>query len=357
MRGFIGKNGRAYSDGQRKALFYKLMHGEYHPHIDYRALSELDSRSKSVNRFVVGVDDAAVGLSLAGAGVVGVGGVGESVGVPLVAAVAAPVAIPVGVEALKYAGETINRPVLKKGEADYIEKGISDRAKNMAMPVVDTAGAVASSVVSGSDLGEPYVHSFDMPGLIAESYYSRKNYLDSVSRDDDSNYIDIEKVRALVKKQYPYGNIDAKIKLLSPDKYMKTALSDNPGREMEAITSNGFYSPTKDTAYLEKDGNKLNTLRAMIHEMVHNMSDDGVNDDGDKSKYMLNEGYADYVAKEIMVQEMKIPERVADRTIGYQKEMKAVEEMVRMNGRRKVDDAFLVNHSLDGLKTDFLEAS
>jgi len=163
------------------------------------------------------------------------------------------------------------------------------------------------------------------------------------SNEPNGSDIDIEKVRCVLKKQYPDADVNTKVTMLPPTKYIETALKENPGRESEALKSNGFYSPKDDKTYLEVDIDGLNTVRAMIHEFVHDMSDDGVGDD------MLNEGYADYVAYRVMVDELNIPETRARVTLGYPTEEKKIERFVDLNGRKKVDEAFLKEHSLGGL--------
>ena len=235
-------------------------------------------------------------------------------------------------------------------------KGTVTRAEELATPAVDTAALVAGTVAGSliTDLSDTSDNGDFGPRMQSNSEYINSLYMskspDKVKFLKDDGYIDVEKVRDLVKKEYPRADVDMDVKLLSPGEYTKFALEENPGREHEAVTSNGFYSPVYDAAFLEKDKNKLNTLRAMIHEMVHDMSDDGVNDDGSRKKYMLNEGYGDYIAKKIMTKELNIPEPLVNKTIGYTGEMQQVENLVRLNGRKKVDDAFLVKHNLDGLK-------
>jgi hypothetical protein len=251
-------------------------------------------------------------------------------------------------EAAKVPGKVSDKV---KGTIKGVREGVHEFG-DMAMPAItpaaETVSEVAGTVVS--DMGEPYMPTNSEFMTLGEDYnafWSREG--------NDKSYIDVDNVRKLVKKQYPRADVNADIELLPPGEYTQFALKENPGREVEAATSNGFYSPVHDAAYLEKDPNKLNTLRAMIHEMAHDMSDDGVNDDGCQKKYMLNEGYADYVAKRIMTDELKIPEKIVKKTIGYPEEVAAVECLVKSNGRKKVDDAFLVKHSLDGLKTSGCE--
>ena len=241
-------------------------------------------------------------------------------------------------------GEKVASDVVAKKEKkmeDDLSKAVATSVE-MFTPV----SQIAEGIISSSDVGEPHMLTNSEFMTMPEDY----NAFWSKGCDDKS-YIDIDNVRKLVKKEYPRADVDADIRLLPPGDYTQFALNENPGREVEAATSNGFYSPVHDAAYLEKDPNKLNTLRAMIHELAHDMSDDGVNDDGCKKKYMLNEGYADYVAKRIMTDELKIPEKVVNKTIGYPEEVAAVECLVKSNGRKKVDDAFLVDHSLKDLKT------
>lgn len=246
----------------------------------------------------------------------------------------------------------------KEERAKAVGRNDGDREK-LSNYGADITSNIVSTSASGIFDNDDYVRtpqeifggSSLRPPTVDEWVNVPEDY-DVWSKSTDKSYMDINVIRDLVKKQYPEADLNAKVRFLDPGKYTQFALRENPGREHEAVTSNGFYSPIKDTAYLEKDPNKLNTLRAAIHELVHDMSDDGVNDDGNQKKYMLNEGYADYIAKKIMTQELNIPEQTVDRTIGYPDEMRQVERLVALNGRKQVDEAFLVRHSMDGLKRD-----
>lgn len=299
-RGFIGRNGRVYSAAQRRAMF---------------------AESPGASNISVNVPAVAAAV------------VAPEVAIP------AAVALPVAKAAAKSAVDAPVKTVKSTGNA---VKGSIERTGSAAIPVADVGAEVFVGAVS--DLGEPYMLSNSELLAMPEDF-------NAVWSRDSDDYMDIDNVRDAVKKQYPLADVDTDVEFLNPGEYTQFALKENPGREIEAATSNGFYSPIKDTAYLEKDPNRLNSLRATIHELVHDMSDDGVNDDGSKKKYMLNEGYADYVAKKIMTQEIGIPEEKVKKTIGYPDEVKAVEKLVAKNGRKRVDDAFLREHSLDGLKT------
>jgi len=439
MRGFLGRNGRIYSDSQRKAIFADRFSGDSH---SIRRPRIVDSRNtihdKKRNRFVLPFIPVAAGIgaSLAGAATPAAAAAGSGLGMSIgagtgiagssLAGAAAGVA---GATVVNYGEQTMtsgggNAPVAQSGfldrmaniaaqnyaarigssaadssmriAGDYakdwnrkegiltstpvkalevlagpvavgaggliqavhaigdiedVAKGAEVRAEALAMPAIDTAGVVAGSVAASFADDLLSDSSLNMPsnsGWLTIPEESNAFW----SNDSDKDYMDVNTIRELVKKQYPGADVDTKVKFLDPGKYTQFALRENPGREREAVTSNGFYSPMKDTAFLEKDTNKLNTLRAAIHELVHDMSDDGVNDSGSQKKYMLNEGYADYVAKKIMIQEIGIPEKVVDKTIGYPEDVRNIERLVALNGRKKVDEAFLVKHSLDGLKLD-----
>lgn len=188
-------------------------------------------------------------------------------------------------------------------------------------------------------LGEPHVLTTSEMLMSGVDGFGMPVY----SKEPHGSEIDVEKVRFAIQKQYPEGDVDTTVTMLPPKEYMQVALKENPGREREALQSNGFYSPKDDKTYLEIDSDGLNTVRAMIHEFVHDMSDSGVGND------RLNEGYADYVAYRVMVDELNIPESRANVTLGYPVEKKEVERLVDLNGRKMVDDAFLNSHSLDKL--------
>ena len=232
--------------------------------------------------------------------------------------------------------QMIFRPVRAVGEVAGQGLGTGIMAATLPVGVGVAWGANMAGALS--DLGEPAVPTnnqliaMDVDGFGLPVFSMRP-----------SNDIDVDVVRKLVKKQYPKADVDTEVEFLPPGKYTKVALEENPGRESEAVMSNGFYSPTKDKAYLEK-GDKYNTLRALIHELVHDMSDEGVKED-----YMINEGYADYVSYEIMTQEVGIPKQAAWRTLGYPKEAKTVAGMVNKYGRENVDRAFLKDHTLEVL--------
>jgi hypothetical protein len=210
-------------------------------------------------------------------------------------------------------------------------------ARPGVLAIGEIAGAGFESALS--DLGNPAVPS--QQELIASNITGFGFGLPTFSKEGAYS-IDVDKVRGVVQKQYPDADVDTKVTILPAGEYMDKALKDNPGREDEAVLSNGFYNPTKDKAYLEA-GEKYNTVRALIHELVHDMSDDGVED------YMLNEGYADYVAFKIMTDELGIPIGVARRTLGYPEEVKRVEGLIDKYGRKEVDRAFLKYHTLEYL--------
>ena len=245
--------------------------------------------------------------------------VGESLAVAAVSAVQKPTNVP------------------QKSNDTHVAKNVSKAASPISNVGSSAVGVASSEFLN---IGEPYMPTnsewIDNPTTEygGQAYYSM---------EPDGNDINIERVRWALKKQYPDADVDTKVTMLLPGKYMETALRENPGREDEASKSNGFYSPKDDKTYLEIDTDGLNTVRAMIHEFVHDMSDNGVGDD------MLNEGYADYVAYKIMIDELNIPETRARVTLGYPDEEKKIERLVDINGRKKVDAAFLKDHSLSGL--------
>ena len=225
-------------------------------------------------------------------------------------------------------------------------------------PGLQAGGALLGDVMAGIDeLGGPPLPT--NPELLANSYLDKNGkpmavedvtenvngvpMIDPYAMFSQSKDIDVDKMRKLVQKQYPKADVDTDVKILPPEKYMNVALKDNLGREDEAIISNGFYNPVTDKTYLES-GDKLNTTRALIHELAHDMAEEGVKED-----YMINEGYADYVALKIMVEELNVPESVARKTLGYPEEVKKIEDLVKENGRFKVDQAFLKKHTLRGL--------
>lgn len=370
MRGFVGGNGRFYSDAQRKAIFANF------------------SRSNSCVPVAVSTDDNrfAVGASLGAAMVASK--VGSSlaptvVSVPKVAPVVSAVVPSVAVKPKSLGFGSDVSYGIRKGFADessaLIRKeihGVIGRAEGTLLsPVVKPAafgvhaaeeitgtavsasqpgmaalGATFGSGVSAlSDLGEP--RAMSVGEMLADGHKTGVDSwgVPSLSRVPAKDCgtawsINTDRVRDVVRKQYPCADVDAEVVLLPSDEYMSVALEMNPGREDEAMMSNGFYSPASDTAYLEA-GDRLNTLRALIHEYVHDMKDDGVED------YMLNEGYADYVAKNIMTQEIGIPERVVNATLGYPREVKRVESLVDKYGREHVDRAFLKYGTLDYLES------
>lgn len=252
-------------------------------------------------------------------------------------------------------------------EGMHLASGGVQTGMAAASPGLQAGGAILGNVVGDIDeLGGPPLPT--NPELLANSYLDERGkpiYIDGLSemvngrpvidanpfysaKPSSSYDIDVDRIRKVVQKQYPGADVDAKIVMLPPDKYMSRAIKDNPGREDEAIISNGFYNPTADKSYLEA-GDKLNTTRALIHELVHDMSDEGVKED-----YMINEGYADYVALMIMVDELGIPKNAAIKTLGYPKEVKQVERLVSKYGRKKVDEAFLKHHTLQSLKEEAL---
>jgi hypothetical protein len=310
MKRFAGINGRRYSDDQRKAMFYR-MNNRFSPAI-------LAAAAPAVAGAVVDVGKKTVQMP----GKIVSGGFG------------------LGMHELQQAQQT---------------------ALAAANPGLQAGGAVLGDFVANIDeLGGPPTPT--VPELLANSYLDEKGKpipVDGITEmvngvpiiDENAMFsydnaydIDVDKMRKVVQKEYPGADVDTKVVLLPPDKYMSRALKDNPGREDEAVISNGFYNPTSDKTYLEA-GDKLNTTRALIHELVHDMADDGVKED-----YMLNEGYGDYVAFKIMTDELGVPKGVALKTIGYPKEMKQVEKLVNKYGRKRVDEAFLKYHTLGSLK-------
>lgn len=373
---YIGPSGKRFTKDQLKAIHsgrYSSAHG-------WNIKQEPKFVSMSVakkNKFVlpavvagaslapamVALPEAGVGASLAGGAAlpagIGIGGglTGSGIGSSLLGGSQA--------QTITYAEPTLTiggsgelqakgpsnvlpqKPFMQRKPGDYLESATGytlGKIEEVGAPVVNIAGATAGAelgnLVEGlSELGEPRVLSNSE--LIAERYGANFYSMGECGCKEDYD-IDVNKLRKVLKKQYPGADVDAKIKLLPEDKYMETALKDNPGREREAVMSNGFYSPTKDTAYLEK-GDKLNTVRALIHELVHDMANEGVED------YMLNEGYADYVAYNIMIEELGVPQTVARRTIGYPDDMKRVDRLVKKYGREDVDRAFLKDHTLTSL--------
>jgi len=321
MKGFYGERGRFYSDSQRKAMFAKQSCVSI-PRILDKISGIYEYDPKNTNRFVLPAVAATIISSAAsGAGsALGQRAAGTVMGAP---------------------GKFIGEPVKFVG---HVGTTAVDTGMTLATPALGAAGMLlGSSFETGiSEIGEPAALTNSQWMMSGTDAFG----LPIMSR----SAIDVNRVRKVVKKQYPNADVDARVVMLPPDKYMDVALSKNPGRENEAMISNGFYSPTEDTSYLEADDNKVNVLRAMIHEMVHDMSDDGVDDDGSKYKYMLNEGYADYVAKKIMTQELNIPEGKAVESLGYPKEVGQVEALVDEFGRKNVDRAFLKYHTLDSLK-------
>jgi hypothetical protein len=376
MKGFIGKNGHFYSDAQRKAIFA----GVKEDSLSGMLIKVADPGVRKIrNEFVLpalaaGASLAAggaaetlgtvgAGASLAGAGFIGapevigagvagsglMGGIGEAFrkGAQEEGASAAKGVIH---GQLKRAGSAVTAPIVKPLEFGAYELGqVKQTAEAAAKPGAMLFGAlIGSSVGELGGLGAPYAETSGE--LIEEGHRTGLDPWGNpvLSRMPENVYsgsawsIDVDKMRELVKKQYPDADVDTDVVMLPPDKYMRVALDENPGRESEAVMSNGFYSPTQDKTYLEAD-DRLNTTRALIHELAHDMSDDGVEDP------MLNEGYADYIAKKIMVQELKIPEPVVKKTIGYPKEEREVEDLVKVYGRKNVDRAFLKYHTLDYL--------
>jgi hypothetical protein len=370
MVGFVGLSGRFFSDSQRKAMFSKIGY-EQSPMLVYTA-QPIGDYKPADNRFAVGATLAAAtmpvaattGTSLAGAGFTGAGmaavplGMGLG-GIPVVGGqgvslVGGPSSSMIGrdigriegglktlkVHPIRGVGETA-RGVVGAGVTGA-EKATRVAATTAAPAIAGTAGILGRGVIG---IGEPYTPTtselmmMNADGFGLPAIYSR----DIPRTKGIGRSIDVEKVRKVVKKQYPEADVDTKVTMLAPEKYMKVALSENPGREDEALKSNGFYSPSDDKTYLELDSNRINTLRALVHEMVHDMSDEGVNDD------KLNEGYADYVAFKIMTEEMKIPEITARESLGYPREEKMIESLVGKFGRKEVDRAFLKHHSLDKL--------
>jgi len=350
---YVGPSGRRFTREQLRAI-----HASGSDSFSYGNVVHIPLAVSKKNRFalplIVGAVGAgsslvpAIGAHVGTMGTVGAAGAGLSVPGTMIAGAGAGAAVPV------VSGSSLSpSPTKKPGDYMAAAGGLAreEYEKSIAPIIGQQASAVGRAVSSydwldaASELGEPRVLSNNE--LIMQRYGATF----SMAGDDDGDYnydIDVDKLRKVLKKQYPGADIDAKIKLLPEDKYLEVALKDNPGREKEALMSNGFYSPTKDTAFLEK-GDKLNTVRALIHELVHDMSNEGVED------YMLNEGYADYVAFKIMTQELGVPERAARRTLGYPDEVKRVESLVREYGREKVDNVFLEEHTLKGLaKTPLL---
>jgi hypothetical protein len=321
----MGINGRHYSDDQRKAIFAHLGHVKKNDVLRVR------------NEF------AAPAVAAGGAA----------------ASAAVGVAVDITKDTVKMPGKIIGGGVnLGLHEAQQAEKTVG----TATAPVLQTGGALLGDIYNDleDELGGPPMPT--VPELIANSYLDKNGKpiaIEGVTENvngvplidpyvvysESSAYdIDVDKMRKVVKKEYPGADVDTKVIILPPDKYMSRALKDNPGREDEAMISNGFYSPSTDKTYLEA-GDKLNTTRALIHELVHDMSDDGVKED-----FMINEGYADYVAFRIMTDELNIPKGVAVRTLGYPKEVKQVENLVNEYGRKNVDEAFLKYHTLGSLK-------
>lgn len=312
MVGFVGSSGRFFTDSQRRAMF--MPRDESPKNFQFAGFNKY---SKD-NKFAVGASLAAAGLATKAAAAGG-SGVGSSVAGAGFAGVA-------GVGLSSVGGKS------KSGSKTNIGKNAKVAASAVTTPV--------SAVVS-TGAGE-FFDSFGEPHVLTNSEMIATGY-GSFSNEPDGHDIDVEKVRSVLKKQYPGADVDTHVTMLPPDKYMKTALRENPGREYEASRSNGFYSPKDDKTYLEIDTDGLNTVRAMVHEFVHDMSDNGVGDD------MLNEGYADYVAYRVMIDELNIPETRARLTLGYPEEEKKIERLVDLNGRKRVDMAFLKDHSLGGL--------
>jgi len=270
---------------------------------------------------------------------------GHDVGSMIGKVAMAPITLPI--KAGKRIGGTAQYMVAEPIKAGrYVAGEAIVTGMGAAQPMINTAGALIGEGAGEliSEIGEPA-----MPQLsVMMTSNTDAMGLPIMSRSPNVD-INVNVLRNIVKKQYPGADVDADVIVLPPEKYMERALKDNPGRESEALISNGFYSPVKDTAYLEMDKkNPLNTVRATLHELIHDMSDDGV-DDGSHKKYMLNEGYADYVSKKLMTQEMGLPKNVVNRTLGYPGEVKQVEGLVNKFGRKEVDKAFLKYHSLDHL--------
>lgn len=332
MAGFIGRTGRVYTDKERKAIFGNMGSGS-----ECRASVNVSGYKSNKFALPLVVGAIGAGASLAPAATVGAGGAGLSIPATMAGAGALPAVASGGgfspQQGIKTAAAIDNKLVYGGLHiAQTAASGVGAAAKPGVLAVGELAGVGFESALS--ELGEPAVPSvnqliasgktgFNLPAFSKEGAYS----------------IDVDKVRDVVQKEYPNADVDTKVTILPPDEYMDRALKDNPGRESEAILSNGFYNPTKDKTFLEA-GEKYNTVRALIHELAHDMSDDGVED------YMLNEGYADYVAFKVMTDELGIPVTVARRTLGYPNEVKRVEKLVDTYGRKEVDRAFLKYHSL-----------
>lgn len=329
MVGFIGPSGRHFTDSQRRAMF---MSGDCGPRSSCVAVANVP-KYKQDNQFAIGASLATAGLATKAVGAAG-SGIGSSV-----AGAGFGTAAGVASVGLPSVGGAPKKSTSGNGHKSSVVKAAGGAA---ASAIAQPASAFISSGANEfiGSLGEPHVltnsEMIDNP----TTQFGGPAYF---SNEPNGADIDIEKVRWALKKQYPGADVDTKVTMLSPDKYMETALKENPGREDDAIRSNGFYSPRDDKTYLEIDTDGLNTVRAMIHEFVHDMSDDGVGDD------MLNEGYADYVAYRVMVDELNIPESRARVTLGYPEEEYKIEKLVSSNGRKKVDEAFLKSHSMDGL--------
>jgi len=383
MRGFIGRSGRVFSDEQRKAMFANV--GENSLSGMLIKISNPDlfmNKKRFVLPAVAGASLAPAMAAIPAAGV-GASAVGAGFVVPGLAATGATPIVGSGLmgrfgsafqkgvekESSQIVGNAIHgqrvratnaitAPVTKPLEFVGYELGnVSRTATAATAPGFKAVGSIVGSGISGlSGFGEPYVtpefnHVPTVSELILEGKETGKDPwgLPTLSKkssyDGDSAWsIDVDKMREVVKKQYPGADVDADIEMLPSDKYLKVALEENPGREREASMSNGFYSPINDKAYLEA-GDKLNTTRALLHECVHDMSDEGVED------YMLNEGYADYVAMNLMEQELGIPKSKVMKTLGYPEEVKRVEKLVDNYGRENVDRAFLKYKTLDYLKS------
>ena len=356
MRGFTGANGRVYSDAQRKAMFAGVKGGSLSGM--FIKIADPDVRHVR-NRFVIPVMGVGAsllatgaaapmgavggaGASLAGAGFAGAapGIVGAGVSVPVVSNIPG-----LGSSKSNKSSKPDTLKPYKEGALDIASKGPLAAATVVGGIFSDSDDVIPPSISKRNTGTEVYYNEMDnshrgippvaltAPEMVYAAYMSKR---------PDAYSIDVDKMRDVLKKQYPGADVDSDVTMLPPDKYMKVALEENPGREQEAMMSNGFYSPTTDKTYLEA-GDRLNTTRAMLHEYVHDMSNEGVED------YMLNEGYADYVAKELMEQELNIPAGAVRKTLGYPRDVERVEGLVDKFGRKNVDKAFLTYHTLDYL--------
>jgi len=391
MVGFIGPSGKHFTDSQRKAMFYPSFSSAPRvklikiggPKSNRFALvsGSIVAAGLATKAIGAGAAAGAGGSSLAGAGFTGAagltaaGGIGSSLlgkglrGASVPSGGGASVGTPITgstvggpeIDAAESIGETGRKTAhaVKKavssplqapgavGSAGVAALGTATHVgKKVAITVADDVAPIIAGFAGGvlQTVGDPAFPEYEE--FFGDGKYADENSVwpvDQYSRASGAS-INVDRMREVVKKQYPDADVNSEVVMLPPKEYMKTALSQNPGREREALSSNGFYSPSDDMTYLEIDTNRNNTTRAMLHEMVHDMSDDGVGRDD------YNEGYADNTAKKLMVQELNIPEPVVNATLGYPKESKMIDKLIAVNGRKAVDRAFLKDHNLSNLE-------